>query len=46
MYEYMHIALIKIAYRSSNKRDFDIYIIKFNRRLQALQRNAIGNEGF
>ena len=42
----MHIVLIKQAYRSSNKRDFKNYIIKFNRRLQELQRNVIRNEGF
>ena len=46
IYEHMHIALMKQAYRSSNKRDFENCIIELNRRLQALQGNTSGNEDF
>lgn len=46
MYEHLHIALMKTAYRSSNKKDYLSYIVKHNRRLQALREKAIGREGF
>jgi hypothetical protein len=46
MYEHLHIALMKIPYRASNKREYIKYIIKHNRRLEALQRNAVEMDGF
>jgi hypothetical protein len=46
MYEQLHIALMKIAYRRSNKKDWQSYIVKHNRRLQALREKTIGREGF
>ncbi len=46
MYEHLHIALMKIPYRASNKREYIEYIIKHYRRLEALRRNAVEIEGF
>lgn len=46
MYEHLHIALMKIPYRASNKREYIEYIIKHNRRLEALRRNAVEMDGF
>lgn len=46
LYENLHIALMKRAYRASNKRDFQKFIIKYNRRLQALRTNVQGMDGF
>ena len=46
LYEHLHIALMKSAYRRSNKKDYINYIVKHNRRLQALRKNAQEREGF
>ena len=46
MYEHLHIALMKTAYRASNKKDYHSFIVKHNRRLQALRKSALGKEGF
>jgi hypothetical protein len=46
MYEQLHIALMKIAYRRSNKKGWQSYIVKHYRRLQALRKRTIGREGF
>ena len=46
MYEHLHIALMKTAYRASNKKDYQSFIVKHNRRLQALRKSALEKEGF
>jgi len=46
LYEHLHIALMKAAYRRSNRKDYINYIVKHNRRLQALRKNAQEREGF
>ena len=46
MYEHLHIALMKIPYRASNKRDYIDYIVKHNRRLEALRRGATDKDGY
>jgi len=46
MYEHLHVALMKIPYHASNKRVYIEYIIKHNRRLEALRRNAVEIDGF
>ena len=46
LYEHLHFALMKAAYRRSNRKDYINYIVKHNRRLQALRKNAQEREGF
>lgn len=46
MYDHLHIALMKTAYRSSNKKYSLSYIVEHNRMLQALREKAIGRKGF
>lgn len=37
MFEQMHIALMKRAYRASNRREANAQIVKHNRRIEALR---------
>ena len=46
LYEHLHIALMKSAYRNSNRRNYSTYIVKHNKRLQALRKYALEREGF
>jgi len=46
MYENLHIALVKTAYRASNKKQFLDYIVKYNRRLEVLRMNGVENDGY
>jgi hypothetical protein len=46
MYEHLHIAIMKIPYRASNRRDIIDYIVKHNRRMEALRRATHGREEF
>ena len=46
LYEHLDIALMKAAYKRSNRKDYINYIVKHNRRLQALRKNAQEREGF
>lgn len=46
MYENLHIALVKTAYRASNKKQFLDYIVKYNRRLEALRTSALEKDGY
>ncbi len=45
MYEQFHIALMKTAYRSSNRRNATPFIVRHNKRLQSLRRVAKQIEG-
>ena len=38
MYEHLHVALVKIAYRASNKKQFLEFIMKYNRRLEFIMK--------
>ena len=46
LYEHLHIAIMKIPYRVSNKREYIEYIVKYNRRLEALRRATARREEF
>ena len=46
LYEHLHTTLMKSTYRQSNRKDYINYIVKHNRRLQALRKNAQEREGF
>jgi len=46
LYEYLHIALMKATYKCNNQNEYINYIVKHNRRLQVLWKNAQEREGF
>ena len=46
MYEHLHVALVKTTYRASNKKQFLEFIVKYNRRLEALRRSALEKDGY
>ena len=46
MYEHLHVALVKRAYKASNKNQFFEFIVKYNRRLDALRRSGLENDGY
>jgi hypothetical protein len=46
MYKQLHIALMKIAYRRSNKKDWQSYIVNHNRRFQAFRKRTTGRKVF
>jgi hypothetical protein len=46
MYEHLHIAIVKTGYRISNKKNFLDHIVKYNRRLEALRKDAVINGAY
>lgn len=45
-YEQMHIVLMKVAYRASNKRAATLQILNHNRRLESLRKISLHMDGF
>jgi hypothetical protein len=45
MFEHLHIAMVKMGYRASNKKNFLDHIVKYNRRLEALRTSASEIDG-
>ena len=46
MYEHLHIAIVKTGYRISNRKNFLDHIMKYNRRLEALRKDAMRNGAY
>ena len=46
IYKHLHVALVKTAYRASNKNQFLEFIVKYNRRLEALRRSTLEKDGY
>ena len=46
MYEHLHIAIVKTGYRISNRKNFLDHIVKYNRRLEALRKDAMRNGAY
>ena len=46
MYEHLHIAMIKMGYQMSNKRNFLHHIVKCNRRIESLRSNESEIDGY
>ena len=46
MYEHLHIAIVKTGYRISNKKNFLDHVVKYNRRLEALRKDAMRNGAY
>jgi len=46
MYKNLYIAMVKIVYWASNKKQFLDFIVKYNRRLEALQMSTLEKDGY